>query len=51
MREGENSEPGTDSALAGLRVLDLAEARGHYCGKLLADLGAGGAMGGCLSLG
>jgi len=27
-------------ALAGIRVLDLADERGAYCGKLLADLGA-----------
>jgi crotonobetainyl-CoA:carnitine CoA-transferase CaiB-like acyl-CoA transferase len=31
------TEPG---ALAGLRVLDLADASGAYCGKLLADMGA-----------
>jgi crotonobetainyl-CoA:carnitine CoA-transferase CaiB-like acyl-CoA transferase len=32
----------TDSAgaLAGLRILELADASGAYCGKLLADLGA-----------
>ena len=27
-------------ALAGLRVLDLAELEGHYVGRLLADMGA-----------
>ncbi len=30
----------TVGALAGRRVLELADARGEYCGKLLADLGA-----------
>ncbi len=30
----------TDSALTGRRVLELADAKGVYCGKLLADLGA-----------
>jgi crotonobetainyl-CoA:carnitine CoA-transferase CaiB-like acyl-CoA transferase len=28
------------SALAGLRILELADETGAYCGKLLADLGA-----------
>src|SRR5689334_16109440 len=30
----------TRGALSGIRVLDLADASGAYCGKLLADLGA-----------
>ncbi len=30
----------TESALDGVRVLDLTSEMGHYCGKLLADLGA-----------
>jgi crotonobetainyl-CoA:carnitine CoA-transferase CaiB-like acyl-CoA transferase len=30
----------TDTALAGLRVLELADEKGAYCGKLLADMGA-----------
>lgn len=35
-------EPSADgeAALAGYRVLDLADDKGLYCGKLLADLGA-----------
>jgi crotonobetainyl-CoA:carnitine CoA-transferase CaiB-like acyl-CoA transferase len=33
------TEPGRPP-LAGLRVLDLSGVEGHYCGKLLADLGA-----------
>ena len=31
---------GTRAALAGLRVLEIADASGVYCGKLLADMGA-----------
>jgi crotonobetainyl-CoA:carnitine CoA-transferase CaiB-like acyl-CoA transferase len=31
---------GAGSALAGRRVLEIADDRGSYCGKLLADLGA-----------
>ena len=31
------SEPG---ALAGLRVLDLTDLKGHLCARLLADMGA-----------
>lgn len=30
----------SDGALAGYRVLDLADSKGHFCGKVLADLGA-----------
>lgn len=30
----------TPSALAGLRVLDLSTHRAHFCGRLLADMGA-----------
>ena len=30
----------TAGALAGRRILELADASGAYCGKLLADLGA-----------
>jgi len=30
----------SDGALAGRRVLEIADERGDYCGKLLADLGA-----------
>jgi crotonobetainyl-CoA:carnitine CoA-transferase CaiB-like acyl-CoA transferase len=30
----------TDGPLAGLRVLELADEKGHFCGKLFADLGA-----------
>lgn len=33
----EQSQPGP---LAGLRVLELADEKGHFCGKLMADLGA-----------
>src|SRR5690348_13065138 len=29
-----------DGALAGLRVLDLTDLKGHLCGRLLADMGA-----------
>jgi benzylsuccinate CoA-transferase BbsE subunit len=29
-----------DAALAGLKVLDLTTARGHLCGRILADMGA-----------
>ncbi|MDO8568370.1 MAG: CoA transferase, partial [Dehalococcoidales bacterium] len=29
-----------DGALEGYRVLDLADSKGFFCGKLLADLGA-----------
>ena len=29
-----------ESALSGYRVLELADTKGVYCGKLLADLGA-----------
>lgn len=32
--------PTADAALAGRRVLDLADEKGVYCGKLLADMGA-----------
>jgi crotonobetainyl-CoA:carnitine CoA-transferase CaiB-like acyl-CoA transferase len=32
--------PATLGALAGRRVLELADAKGMYCGKLLADMGA-----------
>ena len=28
------------TALDGVRILDLTSEMGHYCGKLLADLGA-----------
>ncbi len=35
-----NSALDGDSALQGLRVLDLADCRGQLCGRLLADLGA-----------
>jgi len=35
-----NSASDGDSALQGLRVLDLADCRGQLCGRLLADLGA-----------
>lgn len=31
---------GDRAALAGVRVLEIADAKGAYCGKLLADLGA-----------
>ena len=31
---------GPSAALAGRRVLELADDKGVYCGKLLADLGA-----------
>ena len=34
-----NSTPGA-GPFAGLRVLELADQQGHWCGKLLADLGA-----------
>jgi len=30
----------TPAALAGIRVLDLCDHQGAYCGKLLADMGA-----------
>jgi len=33
-------EPEHDGPLAGLRVLELADEKGQFCGKLLADLGA-----------
>ena len=32
--------PNIESALAGYRILDLTDDQGHYCGKILADLGA-----------
>ena len=35
--EDENGAPGP---LAGLRVLEVADEKGQYCGKLMADLGA-----------
>ena len=34
------SEAQTCQALAGLRVLELADEKGQFCGKLLGDLGA-----------
>ena len=34
-----NSKP-TLGSLGGLRVLELADEKGEYCGKLLADMGA-----------
>ncbi|MBM3946679.1 MAG: CoA transferase [SAR202 cluster bacterium] len=36
----ENTANGETTALGDIRVLDLADAKGVYCGKLLADLGA-----------
>ena len=33
-------EPERDGPLAGLRVIELADEKGQFCGKLLADLGA-----------
>ena len=35
-----SAQSGEETALGGLRVLDLANENGLYCGKLLADLGA-----------
>jgi crotonobetainyl-CoA:carnitine CoA-transferase CaiB-like acyl-CoA transferase len=35
-----SSAPTAPGPLAGLRVLELADAKGQFCGKLLADLGA-----------
>ena len=32
--------PNIESALAGYRILDLTDDQGHYCSKILADLGA-----------
>src|SRR3972149_8610 len=37
MTEASNTTLGP---LAGLRVLELADEKGHYCGKLMADMGA-----------
>ena len=33
-------KPGVETALAGRRVIELADETGAYCGKLLADMGA-----------
>jgi crotonobetainyl-CoA:carnitine CoA-transferase CaiB-like acyl-CoA transferase len=37
---GRQTVKGSDAALAGLRVLELADEKGLYCGKLFADMGA-----------
>lgn len=40
MTEGFNGNPAPSGALEGIRVLDLADEKGVYCTKLLADMGA-----------
>ena len=39
-RRTQQSSDGPPGPLAGLRVLELADEKGQFCGKLLADLGA-----------
>jgi benzylsuccinate CoA-transferase BbsE subunit len=39
-RPAHDTGPAADAALAGRRVLELADEKGVYCGKLLADMGA-----------